>query len=183
MTRGGRDVTADPVPGVRFADLDQAQVRRMRQTIVTGVERRHLAGLGDRELLEALGLTLGPDITLAAVLLLGDRPTLARYAPQHELTFTRRQGATRYDVRRDLRGPLLEVLDEVQRLLDANLRVSTADISGFQQVELPDISWWVAREAVLNALVHRDYFLHQSIHRPSTTAGRRSRAPGDSPVG
>ena len=129
VTRGGRDVTADPVPGVRFADLDQAQVRRLRQTIVTGAERRNLAGLGDRELLEALGLTFGPVVTLAAVLLLGNRPTLARYAPQHELIFTRRQRAARYDVRRGLRGPLLEVLDEVQRLLDANLRVSTADIS------------------------------------------------------
>ena len=81
VTRGGRDVTADRVPGVRFADLDQAQVRRLRQTIVTGAERRNLAGLGDRELLEALGLTFGPDVTLAAVLLLGNRPTLARYAP------------------------------------------------------------------------------------------------------
>ena len=136
----------------------------MCQTIVTGAERRNLAGLGNWGLLETLGLTFGPDVTLPAVLLLGNRPTLARYAPQHELTFTRRQSATRYDVRRDLRGPLLEVLDNVQRLLDANLRVSTADVSGFQQVELPDISWWVAREAVLNALVHRDYFLHQSIH-------------------
>ena len=96
--------------------------------------------------------------------LLDNRPALASYAPQHELTFTRRQGATRYDVRRDVQGPPVEVLDEVQRLLDANLRVSTTDISGFQQVELSDISWWVAREAVLNALVHRDYFLHQSIH-------------------
>ena len=42
--------------------------------------------------------------------------------------------------------------------------MSTADILGFQQVELPDISWQVAREAVLNALFHRDYFLHQSTH-------------------
>ena len=164
VTRGGRDVTADPVPGVRFADLDPAQVRRLRQTIVSGAEQRNLAGVGDRELLEALGLTLGPDVTLAAVLLFGNRPTLARYGPRPELTFTRRQSAAGYGVRRDLRGPLLEVLDNVQRLLDANLRVSTADVSGFQQVELPDISWWVAREAVLNALVHRDYFLHQSIH-------------------
>ena len=56
------------------------------------------------------------------------------------------------------------MLDEVQQLLDANLRVSTTDISGFQHVELPDISWWVTREAVLNGLVNRDYFLHQSIH-------------------
>ena len=164
VTRSGRDVTADPVPGVRFADLDQEQIGRLRQTIATDSERRNLAGLGNRELLEALGLLSGSDITLAAVLLLGNRPTLARYAPQHELIFTRQRSSTRYDVRRDLRGPLLEVLDEVQRLLDANLKVSTADISGFQQIELPDISWWVAREAVLNALVHRDYFLHQSIH-------------------
>ena len=37
--------------------------------------------------------SFGQDITLAAVLLLGNRPTLARYAPQHELTFTRRQSA------------------------------------------------------------------------------------------
>ena len=79
-------------------------MRRLRQTIVTGTERRNLARLGDRELLEALSLTLGPDGTLAAVPQLGNRPTLARYAPQHELTFTGRQGATRYDVRRDLRG-------------------------------------------------------------------------------
>ena len=170
VTRGGRDVTADTVPDVRFADLVQEQVGRLRQTIATDSERRNLAGLGNRELLEALGLISGSDVTLAAVLLLGNRPTLAKYAPQHELIFTRQRSPTRYDVRRDLRGPLLEVLDEVQRLLDANLTcpgaaaVSTADISGFQQMELPDISWWVAREAVLNALVHRDYFLHQSIH-------------------
>ena len=164
VTRSGRDVTADPVPGVRFSDLDQEQVGRLRQTIATDSERRNLAGLGNRELLEALGLISGSDITLAAVLLLGNRATLARHAPQHELIFTRQRSPIRYDVRRDLRGPLLEVLDEVQRLLDANLKVSTADISGFQQMELPDISWWVAREAVLNALVHRDYFLHQSIH-------------------
>lgn len=164
VTRSGHDVTADTVPGVRFADLDQKQVDRLRQTVATDSERRNLASLGNRELLETLGLISGPDITLAAVLLVGNRPTLARYAPQHELIFTRQRSLTRYDVRRDLRGPLLEVLDEVQRLLDANLRVSTADISGFQQMELPDISWWVAREAVLNALVHRDYFLRQSIH-------------------
>ena len=81
-----------------------------------------------------------------------------------QLIFTLRQSATRYDVRRDLRGALLEVHDEAQWLLDANRRVSTADILGFQQVELPDISWWVAQEAVLNALIHRDYFLHRPIH-------------------
>lgn len=28
---------------------------------------------------------------------------------------------------------------------------------------MPEVTWWVAREAILNALVHRDYFLRQSV--------------------
>ena len=78
------------MPDVPVADLYGAQVHQMRQTIVTVAKGRNLVGLGDRELLEALGLIFGPDLTLAAVLLLGSRPTLARYAPQHELIFTGR---------------------------------------------------------------------------------------------
>ena len=70
---------------------------------------------------------------------------------------------------------------------DANLRVSTADISGFQQVELPDISWWVAQEAVSNVLVHWDYFMHQAMHltlhddRAEVTSPRGIHRWGDGP--
>ena len=164
VTRSGRDVTAEVLPDVEPADLGPEQVLRLRQTLATDGSRRGLVSLGDGELLDALGLTSGSKVTLAAVLLLGNRSALARWAPRHELIFTRQQGPTRYDVRRDLRGPLLEVLEEVQRLLEANLLLHTGDLAGFRQMELPDISWWAAREAVLNAVVHRDYFLHQSIH-------------------
>ena len=164
MARSGRDVTAEVMPDVDSADLEPEQIRRLRDTLAGNGNRPSLMALGDRELLDALGLTSGSRVTLAAVLLLGNRSALARCAPRHELIFTRQQSATRYDVRQDLRGPLLEVLEEVQRLLDANLLVHTGDLAGFRQMELPDISWWAAREAVLNAVVHRDYFLHQSIH-------------------
>ena len=164
VTRSGRDVTAEVLPDVDPTDLGPEQVHRLRQTLATDGSRRNFVALGDSDLLDALGLTSGSKVTLAAVLLLGNRAALARWAPRHELIFTRQQGATRYDVRRDLRGPLLEVLDEVQRLLEANMLLHTGDLAGFRQMELPDISWWAAREAVLNAVVHRDYFLHQSIH-------------------
>ena len=164
VTRSGRDVTAEVMPDIDPADLGPEEVHRLRQILATDGRRRSLVALGDGELLDALGLTSGSKVTLAAVLLLGNRSALARCAPRHELIFTRQQSATRYDVRRDLRGPLLEVLEEVQRLLEANLLLHTGDLAGFRQMELPDISWWAAREAVLNAVVHRDYFLHQSIH-------------------
>ncbi len=164
MARSGRDITAEILPDVAPSDLGAEQVQRLRQALAADSQRRNLAALGDGELLDALGLTSGSQVTLAAVLLLGTRGALARWAPRHELIFTRQQGATRYDVRRDFRGPILEALEEVQRLLEANLLLHTGDLAGFRQLELPDISWWAAREAVLNAVVHRDYFLHQSIH-------------------
>ena len=164
VSRGRRDLTAEILPDVCPSDLDPDQFRRLRSLIRADAERSDLADLDDGNLTEALGLMSERGITLAAVLLLGSRPTLSRCVPRHELVFSRSRGRTGYDVRRDLRTPLLETLEGVRRLLDANLRVMPIGPAGFHQLEIPDITWWIAREAVLNALVHRDYFLHQSIH-------------------
>ena len=164
VSRGRRDLSAEFVEGVEPSDLDREQFRRLRRMIGAHAGRRDLAQLGDGEMADALGLTRGNDVTRAGILLLGSRPTLARCLPRHEVIFSRRRGGTGYDVRRDVRAPLLETLDEVRRLLDAHLRVAPVGTAGFEQLEIPDVTWWVAREAVLNALVHRDYFLQQSIH-------------------
>ncbi|WP_419949670.1 RNA-binding domain-containing protein [Candidatus Palauibacter sp.] len=164
VSSGGRDPTAEVLAAIRGDDLDPAQFRLLRQTIRADAERRDLAELRDEELLGALGLASGSGFTLAAVLLLGSPAALARHVPGHEVIFSRWRHSTRYDLRQDIRGPLLATLEEVRRLLDANLHVATIDPVGFQQLEIPDITWWVAREAVLNALVHRDYFLRQSTH-------------------
>ena len=164
VSRGRRDLTAEILPDVCPSDLDPDQFRRLRRLIKADAERGDLADLDDRDLTAALGLTSERGVTLAAVLLLGSRPILSRCVPRHELVFSRSRGRTGYDVRRDLRLPLLETLEGVRSLLDANLRVMPIGPSGFHQLEIPDITWWIAREAVLNALVHRDYFLHQSIH-------------------
>ena len=73
-------------------DATRAQPRGCQEAVngptafvrVLGHGREDLAGdAPDVARLEMLG-------SLAVVLLLGNRPTLARYAPQHELTFTRR---------------------------------------------------------------------------------------------
>jgi ATP-dependent DNA helicase RecG len=102
-------------------------------------------------------------VTLAGLLLVGKAAAIAQIAPQHEVTFLRHQSATRYDQRRDLRGPLLSVLREMEQLVSVNNRAKTVQEEGFGQLEFPDLSWEVAREAVLNAITHRDYFLRQSI--------------------
>lgn len=70
----------------------------------------------------------------------------------------------RYDLRHDLKGPILAVLDSLQRLFEAHLRVTPVQTDLFGEIQIPDLTGWTAREAVLNALVHRDYFLRQSVY-------------------
>ena len=163
-TQGMRDPTAELLPEARLDDLDPREIEHLRETIRTNRARVDLAGLDDRALLGALGLTAEAGVTLAAVLLVGSRSALARFAPRHEVVLLRRRGSTDYDLRRDLRQPLLTLLDEARHVLEANARLSTIKPPGFQQLEIPDIGWATTREALLNALTHRDYFLNQSIH-------------------
>lgn len=161
---GQRDLTSETLPGVTLADLDPEQIKVLQRTIETEGGSEGLIGLSSEELLRNLELVRDGEVTLAAVLLLGRSPALARWAPQHEVNFLRFKSQTRYDVQHNLKGPLLAVLDALRRILDAHLRLASLGAGGFGQLSIPDLTWWAAREAVLNALVHRDYFLRQSVH-------------------
>lgn len=163
LRRGRHDRTAEIVSEMGIDDLDRGEIQRLREVITANNGRREFAELGDEQLLEALALTPGGDVTLAAVLLVGTRAALVRCVPDHEVIFLRRRDSANYDFRRDLRLPLLALLSETEQLFESTNRLTTVQPPGFQELEILDISRMVAREALLNAFVHRDYFLHQSI--------------------
>jgi len=164
MASGGqRDPTAEVVSGASEVDLDTTEIENLRRIIQLEAQNQELARLEDRQLLEAMGLVNTEGVTLAALLLVGKTPALLSYVPQHEVTFVRYRTPTRYDQRKDLRGPLLSILRELEQLVSVNNRVTTIQEEGFGQLEFPDLSWEVAREAVLNAVTHRDYFLRQGV--------------------
>ena len=160
---GQRDPTAEVIASASFDDISTKELVELRRLIEREAQARNLARLDEKSLLEALGLTTPEGITLAALLLLGSEEALRRVAPQHEVSFLRYRSATRYDQRKDLRGPLLLILREMEQLVSANNRIRTIQEEGFGQLEFPDLSWEVAREAVLNAVTHRDYFLRQGV--------------------
>lgn len=159
---GQRDVTAERLPGATLADLDPDLVRALQRDVEA--QRPDIGRLDPEALLDHLELVRDGEVTLAAVLLVGRSTALARWAPQHEVIFVRYRTPTKYDVRHDLRGSILAVLDALERVLKTHLLVGTVDAGGFRELTIPDVSWFAAREAVLNALVHRDYFLRQAVY-------------------
>ncbi len=164
INRGGLDLTAEDVPRADRSDLDPEQIGRLRRVIKSSQSAPELTQLSDEELLRALDLVTNTGITRAAILLLGTPSALARIAPNNEVIFTRHSSAqTRYDARRDLKSPLLGQIDELEALVTAHTGLTTVPLEGLRDLEVPDIGRWSTREAILNAVCHRDWFVSQSV--------------------
>ena len=176
--RADFDLTAEVVPEIAASSLDPEQFDHLRKIIRQNKTRKALADLSDRELLGALELTQDDGVTRAALLLLGHRRDLARLMPGHEVILLNMQGDTHYSHRQDLREPLLEILARSQKFTEENPRLYTVNVESYRQLEIPDLSWVAAREAVLNAVTHRDYFLLQSVYVRRYTSRTEISSPG-----
>jgi len=85
------DLTAQPIVSVKWEDLDPIEFQRLRRVIKQYNGDKTLLELNDFEIAKALGLVEGDTEpkhpTLAGVLLLGNKETLQRNAPAHEVAF------------------------------------------------------------------------------------------------
>lgn len=160
---GSLDLSAAPVEGITLDDLSREALEMGRDYLRRQPGVASLAQEDERTMLQALGLMIEDQLTQAAILLFGKPSAIARRLPQHEIVVLRHTSATRYDRRLDLHGPILLELAKIEEELARVSALRTVQPRGFAQLELPTIDWEVAREAILNAIAHRDYFLRQGI--------------------
>lgn len=64
---------------------------------------------------------------------------------------------TEFIDRRELHGTLPELIDEAEKFVKRNTRIATK-IVGFEQVNVTEYPYEAIREAITNAVCHRDYF-------------------------
>jgi ATP-dependent DNA helicase RecG len=160
---GALDLSAAPAEDATLADLSPEALQKGRDYLRRRPGLASLAEEDDETLLRGLRLISGSELTQAAILLFGKPDAITRFLPQHEIAVLRYTSSTRFDRRLDLRGPLLLDLTRIENELAAASSLRTVQPRGFAQLELPTIDWEVAREATLNAVAHRDYFLKQAI--------------------
>ena len=95
--------------------------------------------------------------TNAGILLFGFDPQLP--IPQSEIVcikFTDALGVRSYIDRKNFLGTLPELIDQAASFLKQYIRVG-ATIRGFRREDEPEYPYEALREAVVNAIVHRDY--------------------------
>jgi ATP-dependent DNA helicase RecG len=167
-SRGALDYTALIVPEARWEDLDPLEVERLRQTIAMNAGRadRTLLELSDAEVVKVLGLGEGREkverVRVAGLLMLGREEAIRRLVPTHEVAFQVLKG-TKITVNDFFRWPLLRVATDLAARFDARNEQEEIEL-GPVRVGIPDYSPAAFREAVHNALVHRDYTRQGAVH-------------------
>ncbi|WP_291426433.1 helix-turn-helix domain-containing protein [Deinococcus sp.] len=159
-----QDYTAVAPPDASLADLDPAEVARLRSL----GRRIEAANLPDLDFLRELGLlipsggALRP--TLAAILLAGTPAALRAHVPQSEVCYYHHQTPdVEFEFRENLLRPIPALLTRLAELIQARNRFTPVQV-GLFRIEVWDQDEAVYREALLNALTHRDYTLRDVIH-------------------
>lgn len=173
------DISARPLRGVTWADLDPLEFARVRATIDVRGDRL-LAGLSDVDLVKALGLGTGRDtieeFLVGALLIFGRESALRTHAPTHEVSFQELDG-TRVVANEFFRGPLVQVAEQVALRLDVRRAETEVDV-GPVRVGIPNFSEAAVREAFHNALLHRDYARRGTVQVVWRNDGIEIASPG-----
>lgn len=166
--RGSMDYTSLEVPGLAWEDLDPLEFARFRRRIEEsrGQGDRTLLELSDIDLAKALGAVRAnhvvTSVRMLGLLLFGKEQALRENLPAHEVAFQVMRG-TKVEVNEFFRWPLIRVVDEVEARFRARNREEEVML-GMTRLGIPDYPERAVREALVNALIHRDYTRLGAVH-------------------
>jgi ATP-dependent DNA helicase RecG len=162
------DPSAQVVAAADWHDLDPLELERFRRSVRErrGRSDESLLELSDLELAKALGVVDANGqvrgLRLAALLLFGKEDALRRFVPTHEVAFQALRGLE-VEANDFFRWPLLRVMEEIEARIRARNREQELMVA-LLRVGVPDYAERALREALANALIHRDYQRLGAVH-------------------
>lgn len=154
------DYETESVPGATRADLDD----EILQEYLDKRESRGVSRIGPLEelLLEIGAIDHEGQPTVAGILLFGRNPQA--FLPQSGMVFVKfpstaprgEDGGAGYGRRDEFGGPLARIIERSWNVLWDEMRVG-AVVKDLQREELTEYPVFAVREAIVNAVCHRDY--------------------------
>lgn len=155
------DYEAESVPGAVMDDFDPAIVSEYIQKREERTRRR--VSISQDQLLREIGaLDHKNQPTVAGILLFGKNPQA--FVPQSGIVFVKfpgveprgEGGRVGYGRREEIGGPLARVIERAYQVTMEEMRVG-AVVKGLERQEVMEYPEFAVREALVNAVCHRDY--------------------------
>lgn len=160
----GNDFSGTVCTSATIADLDEASVEAFRAKWVEKSGNKRLSTLSSEQLLQDCEAITDEGITYAALILFGKKEALGKYLPQSEIVFEYRSSNASGPAgqREEFRTGFFACHDRLWELI--NLR---NDIQHYQEgffiFDIPTFNESAVREAILNAVSHRNYQMAGSV--------------------
>lgn len=181
-TIGQYDYSDQPAPESSLEDLDPQARNQLRAEIAQTHADDQLLALTDEEFDGALGLTTRstpsgrPQPTIAGILLIGTEAALRLRVPTAATTFQVMRAGSPV-VGELLRLPLVSLFRRIEDLITP-WNTATELMSGARHAIFYAYDRSALREAIVNALCHRDYAVMASISIQIDEAGLTIASPG-----
>jgi len=163
LRRQGKTWDGIPVPYVRFDDFESDAFKAFRRKAVASARlTAQDLEITDEMLLKNLRLTEGGYLKRAALLLFHQDPE--NWVPGAYLKVGLFENTTDLIHQDEIHGPLITMADKAEELVYLKYFKGIISYEGLQRVETYPVPRLAFREAILNAIIHRDYSTGNPIH-------------------
>ena len=180
----GHDFSGDICPNTTVQDLDSNAIEVFRSKWAEKSGNARIKNLSINQFLIDCGAMIDKGITYAALILFGTRAALGRFLPQTEIIFEYRSSNASGPAqqREEFRIGFFSCYDRIWELI--NLRNDKQHYQdGLFVFDIPTFNERVAREALLNAVSHRNYQLSGSVFVRQYPDRLVIESPGGFPAG
>jgi len=151
------DWSGEPAHGVTIDDLDPIEIARARAFLRSRNPESGLLKLSDDAFLRGLEAVRNDMVTNTGLLLFGKQDVVAECCPQSQIHYVHQVTDTKI-ARNDLwKIGLLQTIEKLEGIFTSPVNPEEEVTVGLFRLRIPAFPLEVVREALLNAVTHRDY--------------------------
>jgi len=185
LNEGEPDFSGRIVTGLTIESLDEEAINNFKKRWAQKASRGDYIAFPGEKILQSVGVLSDNGLSYAALILFGKKNKIDELLPCSEIIFEWRSDAskTSHDFRINWREPFFKIYDDIWNSINArNLRIPFQE--GLFQREIYAFNEKAIREALLNAVTHRDYTISgRSIFIKASPQEFFIESPGGFPLG
>jgi ATP-dependent DNA helicase RecG len=179
------DFAQQVVKGLKVEELDEGAIKIFCNLWVNKSKRKDFLNYPVDKILRSIGVLSDEGLSYACLVLFGTEEILNKFLPDAEIIYEWRQdpGKVNYDTRKSWRAGFFSVYEDLWKVInDRNIRMPFQE--GLIQRDIFGFSEKPIREAILNAVAHRNYFIKgRSVFIKASPENFQIESPGAFPDG